>query len=60
MMPDGLFFGHSQGGQAVTFGGGFDMLRLGLGAALGFDRLVMLAGDADTIDAIRCFNSRTA
>ncbi|MEI7781322.1 MAG: hypothetical protein WCJ18_05280, partial [Planctomycetota bacterium] len=32
----------------------------GVGAALGFDRLVMLAGGAASIDAIRCFNSRTA
>jgi lysyl-tRNA synthetase class 2 len=30
----------------------------GVGAALGFDRLVMLAARADTIDAIRCFTSR--
>ena len=37
-----------------------DAMPDGVGAALGFDRLVMLAVDADTIDAIRCFNSRTA
>ena len=30
----------------------------GVGAALGFDRLVMLAAKADTIDAVRCFTSR--
>jgi len=30
----------------------------GVGAALGFDRLVMLAARADTIDAVRCFTSR--
>jgi len=32
----------------------------GVGAALGFDRLVMLAAGADSIDAIRCFTSQTA
>jgi elongation factor P--beta-lysine ligase len=32
----------------------------GVGAALGFDRLVMLAGGADTIDGVRAFSSRTA
>jgi len=30
----------------------------GVGAALGFDRLVMLAARADTIDAVRSFTSR--
>jgi len=32
----------------------------GVGAALGFDRLAMLAAGERSIDAIRCFNSRTA
>lgn len=32
----------------------------GVGAALGFERLVMLAAGADALDAVRCFNSRTA
>ena len=32
----------------------------GVGAALGFDRLAMLAAGSDTIDAVRCFNSRNA
>ena len=32
----------------------------GVGAALGFDRHVMLAAGATTIDAVRCFNSRDA
>ena len=32
----------------------------GVGAALGFDRLAMLAAGADSIDAVRCFTSRTA
>jgi hypothetical protein len=35
MMPDGLFLSLSQGGQALPFGGGFDMLGLRLGPALG-------------------------
>ena len=29
----------------------------GVGAALGFDRLAMLAAGADRIDAVRCFRS---
>lgn len=37
-----------------------DAMPAGVGAALGFDRLVMLAADADSIDAVRCFSSRTA
>ena len=37
-----------------------DSMPQGVGAALGFDRLVMLAAGADTIDAVRCFSSRTA
>jgi lysyl-tRNA synthetase class 2 len=37
-----------------------DAMPEGVGAALGFDRLVMLAGGAPSIDAVRCFNSRTA
>ena len=32
----------------------------GIGAALGFDRLVMLAARATSIDAVRCFTSRNA
>jgi lysyl-tRNA synthetase class 2 len=32
----------------------------GVGAALGFDRLVMLAADAASIDAVRCFSSSDA
>jgi elongation factor P--beta-lysine ligase len=32
----------------------------GVGGALGFDRLVMLAAGAATIDAVRCFTSRDA
>lgn len=32
----------------------------GVGAALGFERLAMLAAGADSIDAVRCFTSRTA
>ncbi|NDC53120.1 MAG: hypothetical protein EBZ74_02235 [Planctomycetia bacterium] len=32
----------------------------GVGAALGFDRLAMLAAGAPSIDAVRCFTSRTA
>jgi lysyl-tRNA synthetase class 2 len=32
----------------------------GVGAALGFDRLVMLAAGVDSIDAVRCFTSANA
>jgi lysyl-tRNA synthetase class 2 len=32
----------------------------GVGAALGFERLAMLAAGADSLDAVRCFNSQTA
>ncbi|NCA11065.1 hypothetical protein EBR56_04530 [bacterium] len=32
----------------------------GVGAALGFDRLAMLAAGAASIDVVRCFTSRTA
>ena len=32
----------------------------GVGAALGFDRLAMLAAGVDSIDAVRCFTSRSA
>ena len=32
----------------------------GVGAALGFERLAMLAAGAASIDAVRCFTSRTA
>jgi len=35
-------------------------MPVGVGAALGFDRLVMLANGADTIDRVRAFSSRTA
>jgi len=37
-----------------------DAMPPGVGAALGFDRLVMLAAGADSIDAVRGFNSDTA
>ena len=37
-----------------------EQMPQGVGAALGFDRLVMLAAGATTIDAIRPFSSRTA
>jgi lysyl-tRNA synthetase class 2 len=37
-----------------------DAMPAGVGAALGFDRLVMLAAGADSIDAVRCFSSRDA
>jgi lysyl-tRNA synthetase class 2 len=36
------------------------MMPGGVGAALGFDRLVMLASNAPSIDAVRGFNSDTA
>ncbi|MFM8378484.1 MAG: amino acid--tRNA ligase-related protein [Planctomycetia bacterium] len=32
----------------------------GVGAALGFDRLAMLSAGERSIDAVRCFTSRTA
>jgi lysyl-tRNA synthetase class 2 len=32
----------------------------GVGAAIGFDRLVMLAADRTSIDTVRCFSSETA
>jgi lysyl-tRNA synthetase class 2 len=32
----------------------------GVGVALGFDRLAMLAAEESSIDAVRCFSSRTA
>ena len=37
-----------------------DTMPDGVGAALGFDRLVMLAADAASIDAVRCFSSTDA
>jgi lysyl-tRNA synthetase class 2 len=37
-----------------------DAMPAGVGAALGFDRPVMLAAGADSIDAVRCFSSRDA
>lgn len=37
-----------------------DAMPAGVGAALGFDRLVMLAADAASIDAVRCFTSTDA
>ena len=37
-----------------------DAMPEGVGAALGFDRLVMLAAGCDSIDAVRCFDSGTA
>jgi len=37
-----------------------DAMPDGVGAALGFDRLVMLAAGADSIDAVRCFSSTDA
>lgn len=35
-------------------------MPVGVGTALGFDRLAMLAAGAASIDAVRCFTSRTA
>lgn len=45
--------------QRLLAAHGTDMPR-GIGAALGFDRLAMLAAGANGIDAVRCFSSRDA